>query len=231
MSGVLPEEHIARPVAFQRWREVTFVHWAYEPEVVERFVPAPLVADTFADRAWVGLTLFAVEGARAASVLPVPTMVDYLETNLRTYVRAPDGRDVVLFLALDVGSPTVAAVGRLTSLPHYWSEMAVNADEGPRYHGRRRVGGTAEYDVRVAPAAPVDDDELATFLTGRWRALTAISGRIVSFNVEHQPWPLQHASILSCSETVRAAAGLPISTLEPIGHYAAGVDVRIGVTL
>ena len=46
--------------------------------------------------------------------------------------------------------------------------------------------------------------------------------------VEHEPWPLQQATLVSLEETVRRAAGLPDDTAPPLVHYSPGVRVRVG---
>ena len=63
---------------------MTFLHWSFPPEEVDRLLPPGLLLDTFDDRAWVGLTLFEVHGFRAGPLPPVPGLSSYPETNVRT---------------------------------------------------------------------------------------------------------------------------------------------------
>lgn len=44
-----------------RWDQLTFLHWDYDPDIVQRLLPEGLVVDTFDDRAWVGLVPFLME--------------------------------------------------------------------------------------------------------------------------------------------------------------------------
>ena len=46
------------PVMRQRWERLTFLHWSYEPAVVQRLLPPWLRTDTFDGMAWVGLVPF-----------------------------------------------------------------------------------------------------------------------------------------------------------------------------
>src|SRR6185503_21169990 len=46
------------PVMRQRWERLTFLHWSYEPAVVQRLLPPWLRTDTFGGMAWVGLVPF-----------------------------------------------------------------------------------------------------------------------------------------------------------------------------
>ncbi|MDQ3932324.1 MAG: DUF2071 domain-containing protein, partial [Actinomycetota bacterium] len=40
----------------QRWDSLAFLHWPYDPDVVQSMLPDGLEVDVFDDKAWVGLT-------------------------------------------------------------------------------------------------------------------------------------------------------------------------------
>src|SRR2546430_2483964 len=50
-SGTCPFTVDAR-VMRQRWERLMFVHWSYEPAIVQRLLPPWLRADTFGGMAW-----------------------------------------------------------------------------------------------------------------------------------------------------------------------------------
>jgi len=50
--------HVNRPTMLQRWTELSFVHWAFEPAAVRALLPHELEVDTFDGAAWVGLIPF-----------------------------------------------------------------------------------------------------------------------------------------------------------------------------
>ena len=86
---------------YQSWSCLAFLHWSYEPRVLARLLPGRLRPHTFDGRAWVGLTPFLLEGLRTP-VAPVPPwFARFPETNVRTYVVGPDGRDGLWFFSLD----------------------------------------------------------------------------------------------------------------------------------
>ena len=64
-------------------------------------VPEPLTVDTMDGVAWLTLTPFSTT-CRLVGAVPVPGPRSFPETNLRTYVKAPDGTDGLFFLSLDV---------------------------------------------------------------------------------------------------------------------------------
>src|SRR5688500_9621319 len=198
MAGQEPEEQVEGPAVQQRWRLMTFLHWPYEPDVVRPLVPDELDLDLFDDRAWVSLTPFLVEDFRVLDLPAVPGLSTFPETNVRTYVRAPDGLDGLWFLGLEVDSLATTVAARLgRGVPHHLAAMSVDDDgDRIRYRSRRRTGEGPGHDIEVVPGEPFTDSQLGPldhWLTGRWRAYTTHGGRLLCVAVEHEPWPLVRA--------------------------------------
>src|SRR5437764_4088089 len=108
-----------------RWSEVTFLHWTYEPDRVQRLLPPGLTAETFDDSAWVGLVPFRMT-VRASRGPAVPWVSFFPETNVRTYVRAVDGSTGIWFFSLDAAQPGAVVTARSWLGPPYeWARMAV----------------------------------------------------------------------------------------------------------
>ncbi|MEQ9161858.1 MAG: DUF2071 domain-containing protein, partial [Ilumatobacter fluminis] len=78
-----------RTVMRQRWDELAYFHWSYEPDVVQRLLPDGLIVDTFDDRAWVGLIPFEMRNVQLGPTPPVPFLGSFIEINVRTYVPRP----------------------------------------------------------------------------------------------------------------------------------------------
>jgi hypothetical protein len=70
---------IDRPVMGQRWEQLTFLHWPYDPADVQRLLPDGLHVDTFGGAAWVGLVPFFMR-VRTAGGLRAPWASDFCET-------------------------------------------------------------------------------------------------------------------------------------------------------
>ncbi|RCG33162.1 DUF2071 domain-containing protein [Sphaerisporangium album] len=225
---------VPRPIMYQAWSDLTFIHWRYPAAAVQRLLPRGLTAEEFDGDAWVGLVPFAMEGLRVPGVPPPPGSSWFPETNVRTYVRDARGRSGLWFLSLDAGYLPAVVGGRAGyRLPYFWSDMSVRAD-GDRYvyRSRRRVPGPAgarcDADVELGPPL-AGRDGLAEFLTERYRLFTVVAGGLASARVEHRPWPLRHARLTHLDEDVVRAAGLPAPAQEPLVHASAGVRVRIGM--
>ena len=91
---------VDRPIMRQRWEWLTFLHWSFDPPVVQRLLPAGLQVETFGGAAWVGLVPFFMRVATGGGSR-APWISDFCETNVRTYVRDAEGRSGIWFFSLD----------------------------------------------------------------------------------------------------------------------------------
>lgn len=235
MAGREPEERVRVPAVHQRWLSMTFLHWRYDPDIVRRHIPPGLEPDVHDGAAWVGLTPFLMADFRLPGLPPAGRFSTFPETNLRTYVRGPDGLDGLWFLSLEVdNAATVAGARAVYWVPYHWATMSVERDGVVRYTSKRRPPEDARtgHSIVVAPGeayGPADLTDFDHWLTGRWRGYTRIAGRLCRAPVEHEPWPLHRAEVQELDQTITDAAGLPRPEGDPIVHYSPGVDrVRLG---
>jgi len=103
---------VKRPVMYQDWRDLTFLHWRYEPDVVQKLLPRGLTVQTFDGSAWIGLVPFVMDRVRFPGVPALPWMSRFPETNVRTYVSGPDGSDGIYFFSLDAANPLAVEIAR-----------------------------------------------------------------------------------------------------------------------
>jgi uncharacterized protein YqjF (DUF2071 family) len=223
-------------VMLQRWELLSFLHWPYEPDVIERVLPHGLEPDTFDGQAWIGIIPFRLT-VRIPGLPAAPWASRFSEVNVRTYVRGPDGDRGIWFLSLDAARLGAVVVARRTyRIPYMWSATTL-AERGSliRYRVRRRWPKTpADLDVTVERQDRVGElSELERFLTCRWRlysprplGLPAARIRFSSTDVDHLPWPLHRARVTALDERLVRATGLPAPTGEPLAHHSPGVAVR-----
>ena len=232
MSAHLPVP-VASPVMLQRWDSLSYVHWRYAPEEVQRLLPPGLEVDIIDGAAWVGLVPFHMQDIRPPRAPKgIPWVGTFPETNIRTYVIGPDGRRGVYFHSLDITRLAAVGVARIWyRLPYNWAKMSIEQDgDSVVYRSRRRWprdGAGSHVAITIGP--PIDEpSDLEHFLTARWGLWTLIRGRLTYAAVAHPPWPLYRAQLTELSENLTTAAGLPAPRGEPLVHYSPGVDVRIG---
>ena len=225
----------ARPVGRQLWRDMLFLHQAVPVSVLRPLVPPGLGIDTYDGEAWVTLIPFAVLGSRPAGVLRALSM-DFLEVNLRTYVRSPRGEQGIYFFSLESSSWLAFAGARAAyALPYFPAVINRRKDaDGAiiRYRSRRRLtrhraGLDAVWHIGAAVPPPVPGS-LDHFLIERYVLFAARGRRRYRAAVRHHPYPLYQVSVTTLRESLLAQARLPpMSPLPRVIHGSPGVDVDL----
>lgn len=229
-----PPERVRFAVMLQRWTSLSFLHWAYPPEEIRSLVPNGVELDLWEGSAWVSLTPFLLEGLRPPFAPPVPWLSRSPETNLRTYVRGPDGCPGILFFSLEIGRLPAVVAGRVGySLPYMWSRVAHEGSGASKHYRGQRLWPKASmaYRITIEPQTPLQErevDGLANFLTARFRLYSQRGGRVIGVSAEHPPWPLWRARAVEIEENLMGVAGLKPPEGPPLVHFSPGVDVRIG---
>ncbi len=225
---------VQRAIMSHSWNNLTFLHWRYDADVVQRLLPPGLTVETADGTAWVGLVPFVMRVSLPRSPTP-PWLGRFPETNIRTYVRDASGRSGVWFFSLDAARLAAVVAARATyRLPYFWSTMtAERSGDRLRYASTRRwpgpVGASLSLEIDVGPPLdPAGLSPLDHFLTARWRLFSVPwRGRLRHAHAVHPPWVLRAASVVSLDESLIRAAGLPSPDGAPRVHYSDGVDVRI----
>lgn len=219
---------VRRPLLSLRLSDVAFVHWAVEPSAVEALLPAGVEPDTFAGSTYVGLVALRTSQAGPLRSPGLPYLGSFLQTNVRLYSVDRLGRRGVVFRSMDVNRLVPALAGRATGLPYHWSRMTAEAD-GSRWtyvSGRRDVGSalTVEVGDAVAPA-PLED-----FLTARWGLHVRRAGRLWHVAIDHPPWPMRAARVLSWHGNLVAAAGVRLAPHQVPASvlWSPGVPAHLG---
>jgi uncharacterized protein len=233
-----PARPVTRAVMLQGWYNLASIHWAYDPDLVQRILPDGFTVDTFDGSAWVGLLPFHMRRIRLPIGLSAGAWSTFPETNIRTYIVDPSGRRAVWFCSLDITrlAPTlIARVGY--GLPYCWSRMSIDEPEPliRNYSSARRwpsAMNAARTTVRVAIGEAVADDAvdrpLVDFLSARWALGSTFLGKLLWAEVEHPAWEMFRAELLEVDETLLEAAGLAKPTGDPVVLWSPGVEVRIG---
>ena len=220
-----------------RWCDLAFLHWRLPVAVLAAHIPAPLVLDTFEGEAWLGVVPFRMEGVRHRFAPAFPTVHAFAELNVRTYVRAPDGRAGVWFFSLDAASWLAVRAARLLyNLPYFDAALSVkpagkSEDAAIRYRSLRTHRGApaAEFAATYQPTGPIYQAAPGTldhWLTERYCLFAQRpNGRIHSQDVHHQPWPLQPGTVAIEGNTMAEAAGLRLPDTPPLVHFARRLEV------
>lgn len=217
-----------------RWDNLAFLHWAYDPDVVQSLLPDDVRVDTFDGMAYVSLVPFEMNQATLRFVPPLPWLSSFIETNVRTYVVDSVGNRAVWFFTLEANRLPIVAFARfLLGFPYVWSEMSVEAHGTRRRYEttRRRWPGrpasttTVSIDIGDAIDEP---SPLDVFLTARWGTVVRWRGRLRHHPVDHPEWRIHEANPVEIDDASFVAAGLPTPTGEPIVRWVDGIDAWFG---
>lgn len=219
----------------QVWRDLAFLHWRVDPDLVAPLLPAGVRPDVHDGGSWVGLIPFRLTDARFGSGPVLPYVGSFAETNVRLYGVDGAGRRGVVFASLEAQRLAFVLGSRVAlNIPYTWARMRARHD-GDRYayESWRRWPGPrglhSRVEVEVLPDE-VADDPLADFLTARWGLFTAHLGRTWFLPNEHDPWPLRRLRVIEVDDQLVAAAGLPGFThrAPDSALFSAGVRTRFG---
>jgi len=165
-----------------------------------------------------------VRALRARGVLPVPGISAFLQLNVRTYVRGPDGLPGVWFFSIDASSRLAAlGVRRIYRVPAFLARMTLEPVDGWQEAECVRVGEpgrvfaarfrTTDETFRPAPGS------LESFLTERYRIFAADA----SAEMHHDRWLLSPADA-----EIELTSIVPFSLGEPrCCHFAFRQDALI----
>lgn len=228
------------------WERMTLLHWPAAPDRIQALLPPGLTVDVYDGTAWVGLTPFVMANMRPfglpdlvgqSSIVRGPARMPGVaglsstpETNLRTYVRGPDGRDGLWFLTLRIGNVALARLLRAAvGAPYRHARLTVEPRGDSVTYAGQREDGQESYRLEVHPGEPIMASDFDVWLTSRWRAYTVHFGRLLVTPVEHEPWPLRDARLSACEQDLTDSVGLTGLAEPPLVHFSDGVhQVRIG---
>lgn len=229
-----PPRAAGRPLLTQSWLDLAFLHWAADPDVVARLLPAGTQPDSLDGVTYIGLVAFRMHRVGWFGLPGIPYLGSFPETNVRLYSVDAHGRRGVVFRSLDASRLLPVAVGRAAfRLPYVWSRMEVRRQGGTiTYTSRRRWPGPrgAHSSLAVRVGSPVEEpSELEHFLTARWGMHSLFFGHSLYLPNTHPRWPLHRAELLHWDENLVVSAGLPAPAEEPVSVlYSPGVPVRFG---
>jgi hypothetical protein len=223
-------ESVARS-GVQKWRSLLFLHWRLPAAALRPVVPRELELDLWGGDAYVGVVPFEMVDIRP-SWLPGAFALDFLETNLRTYVHYR-GEPGVFFFSLEASSRLAVQAARWGwSLPYHYAKMEERRqDDGTVYYETVRVSDpAARLEVSYRPGPPLEPPQpgsLEFFLLERYYLFSLRRGRVLKGHVHHAQYPAHSAELLSETCGLLGAAGLDAPGPPELALYSPGVDVDV----
>ena len=226
---------MSRIVMRPLWRELLFLHWPVEAQVLAPLLPPGLEVDTFNGQAYIGLVPFIMKNSRPSWMPNIGLRHltdDFAEINVRTYVRFKGENPGVWFFSLAAASlPAVIAARLWFKLPYFWARMHTRTRG--RYHSRRIWPRPTPARCRLKYSIEEEEPWVATkgsleeFLVERYLLYSRRGGELFRGRVAHEPYRLQRAQVLALQETLVARAGVQVLGAPPLCHFSRGVDVSV----
>lgn len=223
-----------RACGYHRWSNLLFLHWRVPAELVQPLLPTGLTLDTWEGDAWVGLVPFHMSGVRPWWSPAVPWVSTFHETNVRTYVQHRGSDPGVWFFSLEASNALAVLLARWGwHLPYHRARMSLRRElEHVRYASRRETvsGAACEIETVVSETllGSAVPGTLEHFLIERYILYAASrSGKIWRGRVHHVPYQLRDARVVSCRDTLVAAAGIPVTGDPCHAVFCDGVQVEV----
>src|SRR5271165_4589116 len=220
------------PVMFQHWIHLLFLHWSLSPDIVQMTLPQGLQADTFEGNAWVGIVPFFMRGVRPAGFVSVPGISNFLELNLRTYVRDVRGRPGIWFYSLDANQALAVCLARAAfALPYEFAHMSARVSDGEIDYWSHRFGFKNSLHYRYRASEKLGEarfGSLEFFLIERYRLFARRGNKLFTGRVHHSPYQLRKVTVTDANPELFAMDGFE-TPAEPPAHaiYSERVDVSI----
>lgn len=231
-AGACPHA-VPHPLMDQDWLGLSFLHWRYPPDAVQRLLPDGLRVDTFDGDAWVALVPFLLR-VRVPHGPALPWLGVFPETNVRTYVRGPDGHAGIWFFSLEAPRRLAIWAARASfHLPYRVAAMEMRRSGAERSYTSWRTESPhrgASSRARVVAEdylAPEAVTRLEHFLTARWRLYAPLRVGIGTALVEHPPWRIARATAHDVDTNLLEAAGLPHPRFAPLAHACDDVHASL----
>ena len=226
------ERPVGKNDGTQTWESLLFCHWPVDAEQLRSVVPPELEIDTFDGTAYLGVVPFKMQQIRPRW-LPARFAINFLETNVRTYV-VHRGRPGVYFLSLDANSRIAVWAARWGwSLPYFHSKMSMEeTDLRTCYRSARSsCSNDASLEVEFSIGKELQKSQPGTleyFLLERYLLFVQRRNRLHVGQVHHAPYQASEAQLHHWRDRLVSAAGIPeIAGSPEIAHYCQGVDVEV----
>ena len=225
------------PVMYQKWSELLFLHWSFDPKIVAETLPEGLFVDTFGDKAWIGLVPFFMEKVRPRFLPSLPSISNFQELNLRTYVVDREGRPGVWFYSLDTPHHLPNWIARRFFHLNYQLACmsAIRCGQEIIYqscrHSRSHQKEIQTFHwSREGSSYQATPNSLEFFLVERYRLFSwnPVSKICYTGKVHHQPYPIQDVDLKKYSTLLFSLNGLKEPIGKPVSVLASkGVPVTI----
>ena len=230
-----PPQH-RTPVMYEKWHDLLFLHWEYDPQTIQRLLPQGLYVDTFEDKAYLGVVPFFMQDVHPHGFPSILRTSDFLELNVRTYVFDKNGTPGVWFYSLDANHYLAVKAARLFfDLPYFYANMTAELNPTNREitYSCYRYGTDPSLKTHlkyrsISDTSFAKPDTLEFFLIERYILFAYSNHKLYCGRVWHNPYQLTDVEVSILDENVLGLDGFSKRSRTPDHRImSAGVEVDI----
>lgn len=217
----------------QQWHHLLFLHWEYDPILLQHTLPPGLTVDLYEGKAYVGIVPFWMNNVKLKYLPAIPGTSNFFELNLRTYVFDEKGTPGVWFYSLDANNLLAVKIAQLFfKLPYRYSQIqsSINTKNQIEYRCQTNLSSIPLEFIYQGqdPFYNAEPGSLEFFLIERYILFTSSGKKLLKGQVHHAPYRLCKPQLSSWNDQLFAIDGLQ-RPQRPPDHmlFSPGVDVEI----
>jgi uncharacterized protein YqjF (DUF2071 family) len=181
-----------------KWLDLVMANYAVEPELLKEFVPSGTELDFFGGKCFVSLVAFKFFDTRVLNI-KIPFHIDFLEVNLRFYVRRETGTETrrgVVFIKEIVPRFAISLVARtFYGEPYETWKMRLDESENEFAYSWMKAGRTNLVSAQkgVNTGVPAAGSHGEFIIEHYWGYTRRGKSRTDEYKVEHPKWNLFEA--------------------------------------
>lgn len=208
------------------WRNLLIANYTCDPEILTKYLPAKTMLDTFNGEHLVSLVAFQFLDT-AVKGIKFPWHVNFVEINLRFYVKHKDGDEWkrgVVFIKEIVPKHLITFVANTLFNENYVTQrtngsIITNADA---IHVNYTWGKAAAFSA-IAQKQPeeLEKDSLAAFITEHYWGYAAIDDKNTNqYGVEHPSWRMHPIKTYNLQTNFAQAYGPDFAYLNNLAPHS-----------
>lgn len=192
----------------QVWEDLLFMHYPMDPNVLRDYVPRELELDVFQNKAWITIIPFRVTKMKGRGIPSLPLLKEYLEINVRTYVKYK-GIPGIYFFSLDANHPLfVIGIKTAIGLPFKHAHIVFNQMENSfrfKHHRQSDKHATEKIELTYKPGEVLFETLPGTldyWLLERYCMYSYLGKYLIRGDIHHDKWKVSKATATTSINTM-----------------------------
>ena len=222
----------------QEWQNLLFLHWSIPVKTIRHLIPEELEIDTYDNSAWIGIIPFQMRNLRPSFLFPIPSISNFTEINLRTYVKDKYNRKGVWFFSLDTHNSFGNWVAQTffhlnyrsakTEFLNTQTQLNTCKFSFPKTQYPEQIFSWQHSEHTFMPSK--SPESLEFFLTERYRLFSYNNKRnsLLTGTLSHDSYKLNRPKLLKYTTDLFASNGIDFSNVYPESILACkGTNVKV----